>query len=210
MQAMTTVTVLLLTLWSSHFTTGQIPNPDQYRFTWTSDGVAQERYAIDKKAGKMSRLWFSNTGDEEFGGNQDIYVRDDSRTYLFNFMAQPPQCIANRGGPYNEMNFWPNLVQSFGGEQKKYDELLFDPDCDGTCLTWKTEYNETYHHYRYVNRLYVKKAEKKPIKIVLKTYDLNTGSLVSTSVTRFINWVTGNVPDYEYDYPMDLETCFKP
>ncbi|CAF5175750.1 unnamed protein product, partial [Rotaria magnacalcarata] len=142
--------------------------------------------------------------------NQDIYVRDDSRTYLFNFMAQPPQCIANRGGPYNEMNFWPNLVQSFGGEQKKYDELLFDPDCDGTCLTWKTEYNETYHHYRYVNRLYVKKAEKKPIKIVLKTYDLNTGSLVSTSVTRFINWVTGNVPDYEYDYPMDLETCFKP
>lgn len=204
------IAILLLTFSLAHFTICQIPNPDQYRFTVTLDGVAQERYAIDKPAGKMSRLWFSNIGDEEFGGNQDIYVKADDRTYLFNFMSQPPQCIANRGGPYNEMNYWPNLVQSFGGEQKKYGELIFDADCDGTCLTWKTEYNQTYHHYRYVNRLYVKKAESKPIKMVLKTYDLDTGKLISTSITRFVNWITGKVPNYEYDYPMDLNTCFKP
>ncbi len=206
-----TVVVLLLSLLLIDLTTGQIPNPNQYRFTLTTDGTAQERYAIDKQAGKMSRLWFSNLGDEEFGGNQDIYVRDDGRTYLFNFMSQPPQCIANRGGPYNEMNYWPNLVQSFGGEQKKYDELIFDPDCDGTCLTWKTESNGSqYNPYHYVNRLYVKKAEQKPIKIVQKKYDLTTGQLISTSITRFTNWITGKVPDYEYDYPMDLETCYKP
>jgi hypothetical protein len=207
---MMSIVVLSLILLLINLTTGQIPNPEQYRFTATTDGTAQERYAIDKQAGKMSRLWFSNDGDEEFGGNQDIYVRNDSRTYLFNFMSQPPQCIANRGGPYNEMNYWPNLVQSFGGEKKKYDELIFDADCDGTCLTWKTEYNETYHHYHYINRLYVKKAEQKPIKMIMKAYNSETGQLVSTSVTRFTNWITGKVPDYEYDYPMDLETCYKP
>ena len=27
---------------------GQIPNPDRYQFTVTINGVAQERYAIDK------------------------------------------------------------------------------------------------------------------------------------------------------------------
>ncbi|CAF1043585.1 unnamed protein product [Rotaria sordida] len=207
---MMTVAVLLLSLLLSDLTTSQIPNPTQYRFTLTTDGIARERYAIDKQVGKMSRLWFSNIGDEEFGGNQDIYVRDDGRTYLFNFMSQPRQCIANRGGPYNEMNYWPNLVQSFGGEQKKYDELIFDADCDGTCLTWKTEFNRTYEHYRYVNRLYVKKAEQKPIKMVTRAYNLDTGELVSTSITKFTNWITGKVPDYEYDYPMDLETCYKP
>jgi hypothetical protein len=88
----------------------QIPNPFQYRFTLTTNGIAQERYVIDKQAGKMSRMWFSNIGDELFGGNQELYVRDDNRTYLFNFMSQPPECIANRGGQFNEMNYWTNLV----------------------------------------------------------------------------------------------------
>jgi hypothetical protein len=211
MQAMLTVAVLLLSLLLIGLTTGQIPNPNQYRFTTTTDGIAQERYVVDIPAGKMSRLWFSNVGDEEFGGNQEIYVRDDGRTYLFNFMSQPPQCIANRGGPYNEMSYWPHLVQSFGGDQKKYDELIFDTDCDGICLTWQIRYNDTYYRDKYyINRLYVKKAEQKPIKLVLKAYDLTTGQLVSTSITRFTNWITGKVPDYEYDYPMDLETCYKP
>jgi hypothetical protein len=207
---MTTATLIWNVLWIA-FGMAQIPNPGQYRFTLTTDGAAQERYAVDIPAGKMSRWWFSNIGDEEFGGNQDIYVRDDNRTYLFDFMSKPVQCIANRGGPYNEMNYWPNLVQSFGGEQKKYDELIFDSDCDGTCLTWKVEFNETHHHqYRYVNRLYVKKAEAKPIKQVLKAYDLQTGQLVSTTISRFSNWISDQVPAYEYDYPMDLETCYKP
>jgi hypothetical protein len=71
---MMTVALLLLSLLLTDLTTSQIPNPDQYRFTATTDGTAQERYAIDKSVGKMSRLWFSNGGDEEFGGNQDIYV----------------------------------------------------------------------------------------------------------------------------------------
>ncbi|CAF5047776.1 unnamed protein product [Rotaria sp. Silwood1] len=159
----------------------------------------------------MSRMWFSPSLDELFGGNQNIYVRDDGCTYLFNFNALPRQCIANRGGPYNEMKYWPNLVQSWGGENKTYDQLIFDPDCDGTCLTWLQEYNSTHHYrYRYHNRLYVKKAEHKPIKIVMKVYDLDTGNLVSTDVTRFVDWRTDTTPDYEFDYPMDLKTCYYP
>lgn len=206
-----TVLRLLLSLLFVDLTTSQIPNPNQYRFTVTIDDVAEERYVVDQPAGKISRLWFSNIGDEEFGGNQNIYIRNDNRTYLFDFMSQPPDCIANRGGPYNEMNYWPNLVQSFGGQQKKYDELIFDNDCDGTCLTWKIEYNNTRHYnYRYVNQLYVKKAEQKPIKMILRTYNISTGNLVETSLTKFTNWITGPVPDYEYDYPMDIETCYKP
>ena len=207
---MMTWVILLFILLLSGFTVGQIPNPDRYRFTVATNGVAQERYVIDKPLGKMSRWWFSNDGDELFGGNQDIYVRADGRTYLFNFMSQPPQCIANRGGPYNEMNYWPNLVQSFGGENKTYDQLIFDADCDGTCLAWTTEGSSTYEHRRYQSRLYVKKAEKRPIKLVLRTYDLDTGNLLSTQVTRFVDWSTDPTPDYEYDYPMDLEACYKP
>lgn len=205
------IVLLLLSFVCIDLIRGQIPNPTQYRFTLTTDGQAQERYVIDQSIGKISRLWFSNDGDEIFGGNQEIYVRDDGRTYLFNFMSSPPQCIANRGGPYNEMNYWPNLVQSFGGEKKPYDALIFDSDCDGTCLTWKIEYNSTYEYHRhYVSRLYVKKAEQKPIKMILKAYDSETEKLVSTSITRFTNWTTGNVPDYEFDYPMDLKTCYYP
>ena len=90
----------------------------------------------------MSRLWYSNDGDEGFVGNQEISIRDDGCTYLFNFMSKPPQCIANRGGQYPERNYWFNLVQSFGSEEKPF----FDLDCDGTCLTWKTEYNSTYEN----------------------------------------------------------------
>lgn len=189
---------------------GQIPNPDRYQFTVTINGIAQERYSIDKSLGKMSRLWFSNDGDELFGGNQDIYVQKDGRTYLFNFMSQPPQCIANRGGPYNEMNYWPNLVQSFGGENKTYDQLIFDPDCDGTCLVWTVEGTSTYDHHRYQSRLYVKQSLSKPIKNVLREYDIDTGKLLSTQITRFIGWNTDPIPEYEFDYPMDLKTCFKP
>ena len=46
----------------------------------------------------MSHLWYSNDSDEEFGGKQEIYIHDDGRTNLFNFMSKPPQCIANREG----------------------------------------------------------------------------------------------------------------
>lgn len=189
----------------------QIPNPNQYRFTLVNNGVVSERYAIDSEVGKMSRMWFSNTGDELFGGNQDIYVRNDERTYLFDFMSQPVQCIANRGGPIQEMNYWPNLVKSFGGETQPFTNLIFDSDCDGTCLTWLITSNSSYqHNYQYQTRLFVKKSEQKPIKLVTKTIDLDTGALVSVDTTRFSNWTTGPVPDYEFDYPMDLNHCFRP
>lgn len=191
-------------------TTTQIPNPDQYRFTVTVDNVPSERYVVDQPGGKMSRLWFSNDDDEEFGGNQEIFIRNDNRTYLFNFMSKPIQCIANRGGPYTEMNYWTNLVQSFGGQEKHFDELIFDGDCDGTCLSWIRELNQTEEHQRYVERLYVQKSIQKPIKMITKTFDIDTGKLISKSITRFVNWINGSIPDYEFDYPMDIQTCYKP
>ncbi|UJR06753.1 hypothetical protein I4U23_011040 [Adineta vaga] len=199
---------LLLTLINSVLS--QIPNPNQYRFTVVTNGVPQERLAVDNQIGKMSRIWYSNIGNEEFGGNQEIYIRNDDRTYLFDFMSRPAQCIANRGGPYAEMNYWPNLVYSFGGATKIYDDLIFDSDCDGTCLVWQIEFNATHDRYRDVNRLYVKKSEQKPIKTVFKSFDINTGKLISTTITRFLNWIVGSVPDYEFDYPIDLEKCYKP
>ncbi|CAF4396150.1 unnamed protein product, partial [Adineta steineri] len=65
-----------------------------------------------------------------------------------------------------------------------------------------------HYHYHYQDRLYVKKSERKPIKSVLKAYDIDTGKLVSTDVTRFIGWNTDKIPEYEFDYPMDLKTCY--
>lgn len=191
-------------------TRAQIPNPNQYRFTVITDNVPSERYVIDEPTGKMSRLWYSNEDDEEFGGNQEIFVRNDNRTYLFNFMSKPTQCIANRGGPYTEMNYWTNLIRSFGGQQKIFDELIFDGDCDGTCLTWIREFNDTYDNQKYLNRLYVQKSTQKPIKMVTKIFDLDTGELISISIAKFWNWINGSVPDYEFDYPMDIQTCYKP
>lgn len=201
--------ILLLSVSIIHFTVSQIPNPDQYRFTLTTNGTAEQRLVIDNQTGRMSRLWFSKSGTsgEEFGGNQFIYKRNDSKTYFFNFMMEPIQCIISGGGPPDEVNYWPYLIQLFGGEQKKYDELIFDSDCDGTCLTWRTEFNGSFLDYHYVYRLYVKKAEQKPIKMIIKAYDLQTKNLISTTLTAFTNWMTGKIPDYEYDYPMNLTTC---
>jgi hypothetical protein len=33
------------------------------------------------------------------------------------------------------MNYWLNTINLFGGENKTYDEILFDRDCLGGCLT---------------------------------------------------------------------------
>jgi hypothetical protein len=208
---MFSIVFLLFVCLFTDFTSSQIPNPRRYRFTLTTDDTVHERYVIDKDLGKISRAWFSISDDERFGGNQAIFVRDDSITYSFDFMSQPPQCIANRGGPSYEMNYWANLLQSWGGENKTFSQLIFDHECQGVCLTWYQEYNSTYdYRYTYKSRLYVKKSEQKPIKIVIKMYELSTGKFISAQVTRFVDWSTDETPDYEFDYPMDLKTCYYP
>jgi hypothetical protein len=75
-------------------------------------------------------------------------------TYTFNFTTYPSVCIASKGGPLNEMNYWLNTINLFGGENKTYDEILFDRDC----LTWYTEYNTTNLQFTVHNRLYIKKS----------------------------------------------------
>jgi hypothetical protein len=44
----------------------------------------------------------------------------------FNFLTYPSICIASKGGPLNEMNYWLNTINLFGGENKTYDEILFN------------------------------------------------------------------------------------
>ncbi len=89
----------------------------------TQNGTIQEHYAFDKDLGKISRMWFSNLTDPRFGENQDIYIRNDGKT-----LSYPPQCIANKAGPYREMNYWSNLVDEFGGQNITHDDILFDQD----------------------------------------------------------------------------------
>ncbi len=56
------------------------------------------------------------------------------------------------------MNYWLNVINLFGGENKTYDEILFYGDCLGGCLTWLTEYNTTGLKSTVRSRLYIKKS----------------------------------------------------
>jgi hypothetical protein len=154
-----------------NLTRSQLPNPNRYRVTLTLNGTVEEHYAYDNPVGKMSRMSFSNSTDERFSGNQYIYMRDSNTTYMFNFMTYPSKCVASKGGPLNEMNYWLNTINLFGGENKTYDEILFDRDCLGGCLTWYIESNVTGVQITVRNRLYIKKkADSTPIKHVRKFY----------------------------------------
>ncbi len=53
------------------------------------------------------------------------------------------------------MNYWLNTINLFGGENKTYDEILFDRDCLGGCLTQYTEYNSTVSKFTVRSRLYI-------------------------------------------------------
>jgi hypothetical protein len=203
------ISVLFLSLLLINLTTSQIPNPSRYQLTVKVNDTIEEHYAFDKDLGKMSRMWFSNTADQRFGGNQDIYIRDDNRTYFFNFVSYPSECIANRGGPSREMNYWQNLVESFGGENTTYKELLFDQDCLGTCLTWSMEYNSTAAGFIIRSQLFIKKSNLTPIKLIVKLYHIQTGEYYSTNFIQYDNWSL-TIPEEEYSFPMDIKTCYYP
>jgi hypothetical protein len=117
---------IILFFLSINLTKSQLPNPNRYRVTLTLNGTVQEHYAFDKPLGKMSRMSFSNSTDERFGGTQYIFMGSVNTTYTFNFLTYPSICIASKGGPLNEMNYWLNTIYLFGGENKTYDELLFN------------------------------------------------------------------------------------
>jgi len=153
------VILIISSLLLVNLTTSQLPNPNRYRVTLTLNGTVEEHYAYDNPLGKMSRMSFSNSTDERFGGNQYIYMRDVNITYTFNFMTYPSKCIANRGEPINEMNYWLNIIKLFGGENKTYDEIVFDRDCLGGCLTWYREYNVTGTQLTVHDRLYIKEKQ---------------------------------------------------
>jgi hypothetical protein len=117
-------------------------------------------------------------------------------------MIYPSTCIANRGGSLNERNYWLNTINSFDGEYKTYDEILFDRHCLGGCLTWYTEYNGTGTQFTVHNRLYVKKADSTPIKLVRKFYQMNTQNLIG-----YVDGDTYSIVCEEFDYRIDIQKC---
>jgi len=204
---MMNVMLIILSLLLINLTTGQLPNPNRYRVTLTLNGTVDEHYACDYPLGKMSRMCFSNSTDERFGGCQYIYMRSLNTTYTFNFMTYPSNCIASKGEPFHEMNYWLNTINSFGGENKTYDAIFFDRDCLGGCLTWYKEYNATGGQLTVHDRLYIKKADSKPIKLVRKLYLIKTQNLISTDLIGYVDWDIYSIVYEEFDYPMNIQQC---
>ncbi len=116
-------------------------------------------------------------------------------------------CTATKGGPLNEMNYWLNTINLFGGENKTYDEILFDRDCLGGCLTWYTEYNSTVSKFTVRSRLYINKAYLTPIKLINKFYQINTQNLIYTDFIEYVDWDPYSIVYEEFDYPMDIQKC---
>ncbi|CAF2728394.1 unnamed protein product [Rotaria sp. Silwood2] len=186
----------------------QIPNPSRYRINVTRNDYFGQHYAIDRKLGKMSRVGLSNEGSQSVVGSQDLYLRNESLTYSFELKLYPARCIANRGGPYDYMDYWAGIVISYGGENKTSNETIFDEDCGGDCLAWPLEYNSTAIGYTVRNRLYIRKVDLAPIKLVNKLYDLYTGKWMSTDIIKYTDWTLHKIPDSEFDYLMDVKKCY--
>ncbi|UJR34377.1 hypothetical protein I4U23_021785 [Adineta vaga] len=175
-------TFLLLIIPLINLTISQIPNPIRYQVTFND----ASHYAVDKIRYRLSSKICSINESLSTGcSSQEIYVPSEGRTYTFRLNSANP-CIANRGAFLKYIDTWPDIVESYGGENKTYDKIIFDKDCDGPCLTWFTQFNETqYTFMNYQNRLYVRQSDSRPIKTTQARYDLKTGELVGeTEIQR--------------------------
>ena len=199
--------MIILSLLFIQTVVSQIPNPDRYRVTLTLNGTVTDHYAYDTPLGKMSHMSFSNSTDERYGGNQYIYMGPVNTTFMFNFMTYPSVCTASKGGPPGDINYWLNTINRFGGENKTYTEILFDRDCLGGCLTWYIEYNPAGTRVIIHERLYIRKADLTPIKIVRKFYQRDTEQYLSTDIIGYVDWDTYSIVYEEFNYPMDIQKC---
>ncbi|CAF1404676.1 unnamed protein product [Rotaria sordida] len=205
---MMNISIVLLILSLINLTCSQIPNPKRYQLTTTRDGYFQDHYSIDRNLNKASRKGYSYENNESKLISQDIYIPNHDITYSFKFYKSPASCTATKGSPFDYIDHWSNLVETFGGENKKYDEIIFDTDCDGECLTWSREYNNPAAEIILKNTLYIKKNNMTPIKHTSKIYNSTTGQLTMDLTNRFTNWNLNEIQDSEYDFPMDVNTCF--
>ena len=105
------------------------------------------------------------------------------------------------------MNYWLSTINLFGGENKTYDEFLFNRDCLRGCLTWYTEYNSTVSKLSVRTRLYIKKADLTRIKLVNKFYQIKAQNLISTDFIEFVDWDIYSIVYEEFDYLMDIQKC---
>jgi len=199
------ITFLLLIVALINLTTSQIPNPGRYQVT-IGNGP---HYAVDKIRWRLSSKIYSTDEDPSSVSNhQNIYVPSEGRTYAFDLKSSPP-CIVNRGAFLKDIDYWGGLVESWGGENTTYDEIIFDQDCGGPCLTWFKQHNETaYTHSNYRSRLYIRQSDATPIKITSARYDLKTGELLSTGVNKFTYWNLDEIPDSEFQFPIDTKKCY--
>ncbi|UJR16818.1 hypothetical protein I4U23_003717 [Adineta vaga] len=188
---MCTISFLLISFIS--LTSSQIPNPVRYRLTAT-DASVRQHYAVDKQFYRLSRKGYpSDASPSAISDNQDVYVPSEGRTYAFNLNSSPP-CIANRGAFLDNIDYWASVVRGYGGENKTYDEIIIDSDCDGACLTWSVKYDATAIGYHVDNRLYIRQTDNTPIKTTTILRELRTGQNVLTSVKKFSDWNLGEIP----------------
>ncbi|CAF3769049.1 unnamed protein product [Rotaria sp. Silwood1] len=205
---MMTISIVLLIVSLINLTCSQIPNPKRYQLTTTRDGYFQEHYSIDRNLNKASRKGYSYENNLLQLLRQDIYLPNHDITYTFKFYKSPTSCTATKCSPFDYIDHRSNLVETFGGENKKYDELIFDADCDGECLTWSKEYNNPAAEIILKNTLYIKKDNMIPIKHTSKIYNTKTGQLTMDLTDRFSNWNLNEIQDLEYNFPMDVNRCF--
>ncbi|CAF1329826.1 unnamed protein product [Adineta ricciae] len=199
------VTFLLLIIPLIGLTTSQIPNPIRYQVSFSGGS----HYAVDKIRWRLSsKICTSGETVPSNCSSQEIYVPSEGRTYKFQLTTANP-CIVNRGAFLKYIDIWPGIVESFGGENKTYDKIIFDKDCDGPCLTWFISYNETvYSFMHYERRLYIRQADSRPIKTTLAWYDLKTGQLVAETESKITYWNLDEIPDSKFQFPMDIKKCY--
>ncbi|CAF1329881.1 unnamed protein product [Adineta ricciae] len=199
------ITLLLLIIPWIGLTTSQIPNPMRYQVSFEGGS----HYAVDKIRWRLSSKICSSHETLSSGCSfQEIYVPNEGRTYNFQLTTANP-CIVNRGAFLKYIDIWPGIVDKYGGENKTYDKVIFDNDCDGPCLTWFTQHNETiYTFMNYQSRLYIRQADSRPIKTTSTIYDLKTGQLFSQTENKITYWSLDEIPDSKFKFPIDTKKCY--
>lgn len=203
----TSIVLLILSL--INLTTSQIPNPKRYQITSTRDGYFQGHYSIDRNLNKVSVKGYSYENNQAKLINQEIYIPNHNITYTFRFDTSRASCKTSQGSPFDYIDYWSNLVETYGGENQKYDKIIFDDDCNGGCLTQSKEYNNPAAEIILKNTLYIKKDNMTPIKHTSKISDTKTGQLTTDIVDKFTNWNLNEIQSSEFDFPMDISKCFK-
>ncbi|CAF0850783.1 unnamed protein product [Adineta ricciae] len=200
--------ILLFFCSSFCFITSQIPNPQRYQITIKeNDGFDERELSIDRILKKGSSKLYKLKNNQRKLVHQEIYHPDHNRTYKFDFEGFTPKCTTSEDSPFDSIDYWSQIVKSHGGENQKYGEIVVDDDCNGECLIWSKEYISQLLGINVYKRLFVRKANMRPIKKDRILYDAKTHETKFEFSDVFVNWNLGEISESEYEFPMDVKTC---